>query len=117
MSAPWRWGIFLTRLDPVVGSEQAGTRPVLAISSEDFNETMAVVTVLPITSRKKGRKLYSGEALLHKGIAGLSADSIVLAHQIRTVSKKRFLKRIGFLETPLVRLQVLSALESHLDID
>ena len=90
---------------------------MLAVSGEDFNEVMKVVTVLPLTSRKAGRKLYVGEVLIRKGTAGLSADSIVLAHQVRTISKQRFLKRIGSLQTPIVRLQVLSALSSHLDID
>ncbi|MGH9339941.1 MAG: type II toxin-antitoxin system PemK/MazF family toxin [Acidobacteriota bacterium] len=45
----------------MVGSEQAGTRPVLVISDQDFNQLMPVITVLPLTSRKPGRKIYPNE--------------------------------------------------------
>ncbi|KAF5413868.1 MAG: hypothetical protein C5S38_05425 [Candidatus Methanophagaceae archaeon] len=46
-----RWRIFLVNLDPVVGSEQGKTRPVLIISEEEINQILPVVNVLPITSR------------------------------------------------------------------
>lgn len=51
----YQWHIFRATLDPVTGSEQRGTRPVLVVSDEDFNELMPVVTILPLTSRKPGR--------------------------------------------------------------
>ena len=50
---------------------------------------MPVVTVLPITSLKKDRKVYPNEVMLKEGTGGLSHNSIVLAHQIRTISKQR----------------------------
>ena len=84
-----QWHIFQANLDPVTGSEQRGTRPVLVVSDEDFNQLMPVVTVLPLTSRKPGRQIYPNEVLLPKGTAGLPEDSIVMAHQIRTISKTR----------------------------
>jgi len=63
-------GIFLADLNPVVGSEQKGKRPVLVVSDEDFNQVMPVVTILPITSLKKGRRVYPNEVLISKGIGG-----------------------------------------------
>jgi mRNA interferase MazF len=33
----YRWHIFLANLDPVIGSEQGKTRPVLVISEEEIN--------------------------------------------------------------------------------
>ncbi|OGL43480.1 MAG: MazF family transcriptional regulator, partial [Candidatus Schekmanbacteria bacterium RBG_16_38_10] len=83
----YKWGIFIADLNPVQGSEQKGTRPVIVVSDEDFNRLMPVVTILPITSLKKGRRVYPNEVLLKQGIGGLAQDSIILAHQIRTVSK------------------------------
>jgi mRNA interferase MazF len=86
--AEFRWNVFLVDLNPVVGSEQANTRPVVVVSNETVNLAMPIVTVLPITSRKQDRKVYPNEALLQKGAGGLERESIVLCHQIRTIDKQ-----------------------------
>ncbi|MEW6126110.1 MAG: type II toxin-antitoxin system PemK/MazF family toxin [Acidobacteriota bacterium] len=44
-----QWSVWLANLDPVVGSEQGKTRPVLIISDTDLNNILPVVNVLPIT--------------------------------------------------------------------
>ena len=62
--ASFRWNIFLANLDPVIGSEQGKTRPVLVISEDQINRILPVVNVLPITSRKAGRKIYPNEVLI-----------------------------------------------------
>ncbi|MBI4728931.1 MAG: type II toxin-antitoxin system PemK/MazF family toxin [Acidobacteria bacterium] len=91
-----RGEIYAARLDPVEGSEQGGTRPVLVVSNDLFNEVMPVATVAPLTTyRRPRRHVYPGEVLLASGKAGLRADSLVLCHQIRTVSRSRVGRRIG----------------------
>ena len=109
-----RWEIHYAFLDPVLGTEQAGNRPVLIISVDEFNEAMDRLTVLPITSRKPGRTVYANEALIGAGTAGLERDSIVLAHQIRTLSKRRLKRRIGEITDSKAQEAVLSALRNHL---
>jgi len=42
--------IYLVSLDPTVGREQQGTRPVLIVSSTAFNRVTRTPVVLPITS-------------------------------------------------------------------
>jgi len=74
----YRWHIFLANLDPVLGSEQGKTRPVLVISDEEINKILPVVNVLPITSKKPGRKIYPNEVLIPSGTAGLDKESIIL---------------------------------------
>ncbi len=110
-----QWSVFLARLDPAEGSEQRGTRPVLVISAEDFNEVMPNLTVLPLTSRKEGRRVYPNEVLLRAGIAGLTSDSLVLCHQIRTISKTRLANVLGPLSSPHLRQAVRLAVRFHLD--
>jgi mRNA interferase MazF len=112
----YRMGIFLADLNPVVGSEQKGRRPVLVVSDEDFNQVMPVVTILPITSLKKGRRIYPNEVLIPKGMGGLTADSIILAHQIRTISKTRLAKFLGVVRDPGFRMAVDEALRVHLNL-
>ncbi len=58
-----KWRIFLANLNPVIGSEEGKTRPVLVISEEEINQILPVVNVLPITSRKSGRRIYPNEFL------------------------------------------------------
>jgi len=62
-----RWSVWLAGLDPVVGSEQGRTRPVLVVSETALNDVLPVVNVLPITSRKQNRRVYPNEALLPAG--------------------------------------------------
>ena len=50
-----RGSVWRVRLDPVEGSEQGGTRPVVIISSDLLNAPLPVVTVAVITTRKTER--------------------------------------------------------------
>ena len=47
---PFQWQVFRANLNPVIGSEQAGHRPVLVVSNEIMNEVLPILTVLPLTS-------------------------------------------------------------------
>ncbi|MCA9731729.1 MAG: type II toxin-antitoxin system PemK/MazF family toxin [Deferribacteres bacterium] len=113
----FRWGIFLANLDPVIGSEQGKTRPVLVISDEQINQILPVVNVLPITSKKANRTIYPNEVLLEKGIAGLSNESIVLCHQIRTLDKKRLIKKFGMIDSSDLKKQVIETLSFQLGLE
>jgi len=55
----YRWNIYLVNLDPVIGSEQGKTRPVLVISDDDINAILPVINILPITSFKQGIWVFS----------------------------------------------------------
>ncbi len=112
----YKWGIFIADLNPVQGSEQQGKRPVLVISDENFNKLMPVVTILPMTSLKKGRKVYPNEALLIRGTANLSHDSLVLAHQIRTISKQRLKDTLGSISDHGAQEMINGAIRVHLNL-
>ena len=45
-----RGEIYLVSLDPTAGQEQQGTRPVLVVSPDRFNEVTGVPIVVPITT-------------------------------------------------------------------
>lgn len=112
----FKWGIFIADLNPVQGSEQRGKRPVIVVSDEDFNKHMPVTTVLPITSLKEGRKVYPNEIMLKGGIGGLAQDSIILAHQIRTISKQRLKDLIGTIDDYKIKEAINGALRVHLNL-
>jgi mRNA interferase MazF len=111
----FQWAVFEVNLDPVTEAEQKGTRPVLIVSNEEFNQAMPNVSVLPLTATK--RRLYPSEVPLPKGKAGQPLDSIVMAHQIRTISKQRLGRLQGYLEDAQLRREVNRAIKEHLDME
>jgi len=111
----FQWAVFEANLDPVAGAEQKGMRPVLIVSNEEFNQAMPNVTVLPLTSTK--RRLYPSEVLLPEGKAGQPLDSIIMAHQIRTISKQRLERLLGYLDDTKFRHEVHRAIKEHLDME
>ena len=82
---------------------------------EEFNQAMPNITVLPLTSTQ--RRLYPSEVLLPSGIAGQPLDSIVMAHQIRTISKQRLGKLLGYLDDDKLQHEVYKAIKEHLDME
>ena len=112
----YRWNIYLVNLDPTIGSEQGKTRPVLVISDEEVNEILPVINILPITSYKQGRKIYPNEVYLKVDQSGLDKDSIVLCYQIRTIDKKRLIKKIGEVTDDSVRNEMIDALSFQLGL-
>jgi mRNA interferase MazF len=111
----YQWAVIMTNLDPVAGSEQKGVRPVLVVSNEEFNQVMPNVTILPLTTTR--RRLYPSEVFLPKGKAGHPSDSIIMAHQIRTISKQRLEDLLGYLEDSQIRNEVRIAIREHLELD
>ncbi|MFC1947574.1 type II toxin-antitoxin system PemK/MazF family toxin [Chloroflexota bacterium] len=110
----FQWAVYEANLDPVAGAEQKGNRPVLIVSNEEFNQAMPNLTVLPLTSTL--RRLYPSEVLLPSQIAGQPLDSIIMAHQIRTISKQQLGKLIGHLDDIKIRSEIYEAMKEHLDI-
>jgi len=117
VEAPYQWQVVRAQLDPARGSEQAGERPVLIVSREILNKALTIVCVLPLTTRRAGRRVYSSEVLLPAGQAGQPSESIVMAHQVRVVSKERFISSYGWLEDEDLRSQVRAAIRLYMDVE
>ena len=113
----FQWSVFSVDLDPVIGSEQPGRRPVIVISREVANVSLPIVTVIPLTRRKPGRRVYPNEALVPERIAGLTHDSVAMAHQLRTLSKQRLGTPIGRVDEQAIRAEIQQAIRTHLDLD
>ncbi|MCF8245974.1 MAG: type II toxin-antitoxin system PemK/MazF family toxin [Saprospiraceae bacterium] len=111
-----RWHIYRANLDPVIGSEQGKTRPVLVISEDAVNALLNIVNVLPLTTQKPDRKVYPNEALLEAGKFGQPNASIVLCHQIRTLDKRRLSHEYGEVNDRVKQEEILDALCFQLGI-
>jgi mRNA interferase MazF len=113
-----RWDVFWADLEPAVGSEQGGeSRPVLVVSNDGFNAQMSTVTVLPLTKLEgKRRKPYTFEVVLPAGTVGEEFTTIVMPHQIRTISKMRLLVPFGHVSDEALQEEIENRLLEHLDI-
>jgi len=88
-----RGEIWFANLDPVIGNEQAGKRPVLIVSVDAFNlGGSRMVVALPFTSRNKKQPLHIPVKAQE---TGLSVDSFIKTEDIRGISKGRLLCKIG----------------------
>lgn len=80
-------------LNPVKGSEQSGTRPVVIVSGNLANTYLKTVICCPLTTKIKG---YKGNVLLTPDASNkLSETSEILTFHIRSVSKERLIGKIG----------------------
>jgi mRNA interferase MazF len=97
-----RFEVYLVALDPTIGSEIQKTRPCLVVSPDDMNDHVRTVIVAPVTTRGTG--YVSRIACRFQGREG----QIVL-DQIRTVDKRRLVKRLGRMtgQAPLAVLAFL----------
>ena len=89
-----RGDVWLANLDPVIGSEQGKTRPVVIIQNDVANEYSPVVIVAAITTAV-GPKEYPTEVRVSAPEGGVKKDSVILLNQIRTIDKRCLIERWG----------------------
>jgi mRNA interferase MazF len=105
-----KWNIYRANLDPVIGSEQGKSRPVVVISEDEINTLLNTVNIIPITSRKAGRRIYPNEVLIPANNFGLPNESIILCHQIRTIDKKRISQEYGYISNTNIQVDIAETL-------
>ena len=87
-----RGNIYWADLNPVIGSEQGGLRPVLILSHNVFNERSGTVIAVALTSQPQ----RAGFPLtLELTDPRLPKKSWVKISQIRTLSGKRIGKKVA----------------------
>ena len=89
-----RGDIFIADLNPVVGSEQGGIRPVVIVQNDRGNRFSPTVICAAMTSRL-GKNDLPTHVWVSARDSGHKSDSLVLCEQIRTIEKKRLKGRAG----------------------
>ena len=101
-----RWA----NLQPTIGHEQAGRRPVLILSADVFNQRSGTVIAVALTSQSPS----AGFPLTYElGSAQLPKKSWVKISQIRTLSTERIGKKLGVVKPEEVA-EVLTGLNEIL---
>ncbi|HLV10034.1 MAG TPA: type II toxin-antitoxin system PemK/MazF family toxin [Halanaerobiales bacterium] len=109
-----RGDVFYADLNPVVGSEQGGIRPVLVIQNDIGNKYSPTVIVAAITSKIDKAKLPTHIEISAKN-TNLEKDSVILLEQIRTIDKKRLQRHVTHLEKYIIK-KVNEAIEISLGL-
>ncbi|MDD2421681.1 MAG: type II toxin-antitoxin system PemK/MazF family toxin [Heliobacteriaceae bacterium] len=109
-----RGEVYYAELNPVVGSEQGGTRPVLIVQNDIGNQYSPTTIVAAITSQISKAKLPTHVEVSARR-SGLDRDSVILLEQIRTIDKTRLREKIGGLDEEIMD-RVARALEISLGL-
>jgi mRNA interferase MazF len=85
-----QYQIVLVNLDPTIGSEMKKTRPCVVISPDEMNKYLQTIVIAPMTSSSKAYPTRVG--VKHNKTKGW-----VVLDQIRTIDRKRVVKKFEFL--------------------
>lgn len=106
-----RGQIYMADLNPVIGSEQGGRRPVVIIQNNLGNRFSPTVIVAAITGQVK-RELPTHTKLT---AVGLPKESTALLEQIRTLDKSRLFEKIGEVSSEEMN-RITEALRISIDV-
>ena len=83
-----QYEIFLINLNPTIGNEIKKTRHCLVISPNEMNKYIATVIIAPMTTKSRD---YPSRV----PVTFQERQAWIVLDQIRTVDKRRLIKRIG----------------------
>jgi mRNA-degrading endonuclease toxin of MazEF toxin-antitoxin module len=89
---------------PRSGSEQRGSRPVIVVSHDAFNQAPGwrSVIVVPVSTSASQARRGPTAVSLPRGAGGLKSDSVALCHQVTTLDRAKLARRLGALPEPLL---------------
>jgi len=88
-----RGDVYYADLEPGIGSEQVGRRPIVVIQSDNGNKHSPTIIAAMVTSSRKKR--LPTHVYVDDIGSGLSENSVIMLEQIRTVDKQRLGTMIG----------------------
>jgi len=103
VAPPRRGEVYLVSFDPTVGAEIKKTRPALIIQNDVANRWSPVTIVAAISSRSD-TPVYPADVGADPPGGSLSVPSVVLLNQVRTIDKRRLVKRLGRLRPDTMKL-------------
>ena len=83
-----RGDLFFADLDPTIGSEQGGFRPVLIVQNDKGNTHSPTTQIVPLSAQTQKKRLPTHVRISRT--CGLDYDSLALCEQLRTIDKSRF---------------------------
>ncbi len=113
MEYPERGAIYLVNFDQTIGHDVNKARPAVIITNNINNEYSPVLTVIPLSSNTT--RVYPFEVVLPAG-NGLENESKIMVNQIRTVHKKRLIKKMATVSDDIMK-KIEAAIRLHFDME
>lgn len=98
MKTPRRGDVYLVSFNPTIGSEIKKTRPAVVVQNNVANHHSPITIVAAVSSQFKVPP-YPTDVVVDPREAGLKTKSAVLLNQIRSIDKRRLVKRLGSLKS------------------
>lgn len=98
MNNIFRSNLYYADLEPVIGSEQGGIRPVLIVQNNLGNRYSNTVIIAPVTS-KVATKMELRTHVFIEAFGKIKCDSIILIEQVRVIDKQRLKSYLGRLDS------------------
>lgn len=89
-----RGDIYYAELNPYVGSEQGGVRPVVVLQNDMGNTFSQTIIVAPATKRIYKKPSQPTHVVL-ADVEGLAEVSLFMLEQVRTIDKRRVRYYVG----------------------
>ena len=89
-----RGEVYFANLDPVIGSEQGGIRPVVIIQN-NIGNAHSTTTIAAITTNNKHSRMPTHVRL--RSNSEPLRDSVAMLEQLRTLDKSRLISYVGTL--------------------
>jgi mRNA interferase MazF len=88
--------VLLVDLNPVVGREQGGRRPVVVVSNRQYSVIPGLFLAIPLTTTDRGLRHHV--AIPASETTGLNRDSYAMPEQIRALAIGRIRRQLGILD-------------------
>ena len=97
VAPPRRGDVYLVSFDPTLGAEIRKTRPALIVQN-DVDNRWSPITIVAAISSRPDEPVYPTEVSVDPPEGRLSVPSVVLLNQIRSIDRRRLVKRLGRLQ-------------------
>jgi len=97
-----RGDVVLVDLDPAKGAEKKKARPCLVIQNDVGNQFSPLTIIAIITSQKEIDKKYPTDVWINEGEGGVDYPSIIQCDQIRSIDKRRIIKKFECLNSSIM---------------
>jgi mRNA interferase MazF len=99
-----RGEIWLATLDPTIGAEIQKTRPCVIISPPELHDFLRIVTIAPMTTGSRAAPYRIPLRFRRK-------NGLILLDQLRTLDKRRLVRRLGVVSDNTLRLTLAALRE------
>ena len=94
-----RGEVWRVRIPPAPGHAQTGDRPAIIVQEVTFNNSLPTTLIVPLTSKLAASRFEGTVVIQPDQQNGLTAPSVALVFQMRTLDQRNCLKPLGIVDT------------------